>query len=111
MSGRFAFDTSCAAPVPAAGINSETLARLFDPFFTTKRRSGGSWFGKHILYNLATGVPGGTLQIGRNPRRDGTACVLRKVDRAVESGVILLVPRPILLTSSRKKRTSSSWIE
>lgn len=68
MSGRFALE-ACYVASLGVGMDAETFARLFDPFSTTKRRSGGSWFGKHILYNLATGVPGGTLQIGGNPRR------------------------------------------
>jgi len=50
-----------------AGMDAETLAKLFDPFFTTKRGSGGSGLGGHILYNLATGVLGGSLQVESSP--------------------------------------------
>jgi signal transduction histidine kinase len=50
-----------------AGMDAETLAKLFDPFFTTKRGSGGSGLGGHILYNLATGVLGGTLRVESSP--------------------------------------------
>ena len=49
------------------GMDAETLAKLFDPFFTTKRGSGGSGLGGHILYNLATGVLGGSLQVESSP--------------------------------------------
>jgi signal transduction histidine kinase len=50
-----------------AGMDAETLAKLFDPFFTTKRGSGGSGLGGHILYNLATGVLGGSLRVESSP--------------------------------------------
>jgi signal transduction histidine kinase len=50
-----------------AGMDAGTLAKLFDPFFTTKRGSGGSGLGGHILYNLATGVLGGTLRVESSP--------------------------------------------
>jgi signal transduction histidine kinase len=50
-----------------AGMEAATLAKLFDPFFTTKRGSGGSGLGGHILYNLATGVLGGTLRVESSP--------------------------------------------
>jgi signal transduction histidine kinase len=49
------------------GMDAETLAKLFDPFFTTKRGSGGSGLGGHILYNLATGVLGGSLHVESSP--------------------------------------------
>ena len=66
------------------GMDAETLAKLFDPFFTTKRGSGGSGLGGHILYNLATGVLGGSLQV-ESSRGQGLRYHLRfprKVARA-----------------------------
>jgi len=50
-----------------AGMPADALAKLFDPFFTTKRGSGGSGLGGHILYNLATGVLKGSLQVESSP--------------------------------------------
>jgi signal transduction histidine kinase len=50
-----------------AGMDADTLAKLFDPFFTTKRGSGGSGLGGHILYNLVTGVLGGSLRVESSP--------------------------------------------
>jgi len=50
-----------------AGMDQEALEKLFDPFFTTKRGSGGSGLGAHILYNLVTGVLGGTVRVESEP--------------------------------------------
>jgi two-component system, NtrC family, sensor kinase len=50
-----------------AGMEQGALAQLFDPFFTTRRGQGGSGLGAHILYNLATGPLGGTVQADSAP--------------------------------------------
>lgn len=44
------------------GMNEEALGKLFDPFYTTKRGQGGSGLGTHIIYNLVTGLLGGTIK-------------------------------------------------
>jgi signal transduction histidine kinase len=44
------------------GMNQEALSKLFDPFYTTKRGQGGSGLGAHIVYNLVTGLLGGSIQ-------------------------------------------------
>ncbi|GJJ01390.1 hypothetical protein RugamoR64_19280 [Duganella rhizosphaerae] len=49
------------------GIAPEHLARVFDPFFTTKLGQGGSGLGMHIVYNLTTGMLGGTVSLESPP--------------------------------------------
>ncbi|HRD68300.1 MAG TPA: ATP-binding protein, partial [Candidatus Competibacter sp.] len=44
------------------GIPKSILNRIFDPFFTTKLGQGGSGLGLYIVYNLVTGILGGTIQ-------------------------------------------------
>jgi len=46
------------------GLSPPVRTRIFDPFFTTKRGQGGSGLGMHIVYNLVTGVLGGSIQAG-----------------------------------------------
>jgi PAS domain S-box-containing protein len=45
------------------GIPIEHQARVFDPFFTTKLGQGGSGLGLSIIYNIVTGVLGGTIEL------------------------------------------------
>ncbi len=49
------------------GIPSDTQNRIFEPFFTTGLGSGGSGLGLFIVYNLVTGVLGGTIQVQSHP--------------------------------------------
>ncbi|MBC3809705.1 GAF domain-containing protein [Undibacterium seohonense] len=49
------------------GMDSEGLSKLFDPFYTTKRGQGGSGLGTHIVYNLVTGLLGGTIKADSKP--------------------------------------------
>jgi PAS domain S-box-containing protein len=49
------------------GIPETILKRIFDPFFTTRMGKGGSGLGLYIVYNLVTGVLGGTIQAYRQP--------------------------------------------
>ncbi|MDG4595316.1 MAG: PAS domain S-box protein, partial [Candidatus Contendobacter sp.] len=44
------------------GIPEGTINRIFEPFFTTRLGSGGSGLGLYIVYNLVTGVLGGTIR-------------------------------------------------
>lgn len=45
------------------GIPEVDQKRVFDPFFTTKLGQGGSGLGMHIVYNLVTGVLGGSIHL------------------------------------------------
>ena len=49
------------------GMPPADLNRFFDPFFTTRRGSGGTGLGAHIVFNLVTGVLGGSIQLTREP--------------------------------------------
>ena len=44
------------------GIAQENLDRVFDPFFTTKLGKGGSGLGLNVVYNIVSGVLGGTIK-------------------------------------------------
>lgn len=45
------------------GVEAEYLSAIFDPFFTTKLGQGGSGLGLHIVYNIVTGVLGGSISV------------------------------------------------
>ncbi|MEJ6007002.1 ATP-binding protein [Paucibacter sp. AS339] len=45
------------------GIPPEDLDHVFEPFFTTKLGQGGSGLGMSIVYNLVTGVLGGSISL------------------------------------------------
>ncbi|WP_415903790.1 ATP-binding protein [Neptuniibacter sp. QD48_55] len=49
-------DTGC-------GIPTKNFAKVFDPFFTTKFGQGGNGLGLYIIFNLVTGVLGGSLEL------------------------------------------------
>lgn len=51
------------------GIPAENLKQIFDPFFTTRLGQGGSGLGLHIVYNLATGILGGTINVESTPNQ------------------------------------------
>jgi len=57
------------------GIPEPILHRIFEPFFTTRLGQGGSGLGLYIVYNLITGVLGGTVQAERAPERGTTFTV------------------------------------
>ncbi|MET3133777.1 PAS domain S-box-containing protein [Oxalobacteraceae bacterium GrIS 1.11] len=57
------------------GIAADNLARVFDPFYTTKLGQGGSGLGMHIVYNLVTGLLGGTIAL-RSEAACGTELTL-----------------------------------
>ncbi|MBV8635256.1 MAG: GAF domain-containing protein [Burkholderiaceae bacterium] len=44
------------------GIAADHLGRVFDPFFTTKLGKGGSGLGLSVVYNIVSGVLGGTVR-------------------------------------------------
>ena len=57
------------------GIPATNLRRIFDPFFTTRLGKGGSGLGLHIVYNLATRLLGGRVDVDSSPGR-GSSFVL-----------------------------------
>ncbi|MCX7220052.1 MAG: ATP-binding protein [Burkholderiales bacterium] len=65
------------------GIAELDQKRVFDPFFTTKLGQGGSGLGMHIVYNITTGILGGTIRLESELAR-GTRIVLVLPLRAPE---------------------------
>ena len=45
------------------GIPEAIVKRVFEPFFTTRLGRGGSGLGLYIVYNLVTGLLGGTIEV------------------------------------------------
>lgn len=45
------------------GIPPENLSRIFDPFFTTRLGQGGSGLGLNIVFNIISGLLGGTITV------------------------------------------------
>ena len=54
------------------GMPPATLKRIFEPFFTTRLGQGGSGLGLYIVYNLVTGVLGGTIAVDSAPGKGST---------------------------------------
>ena len=57
------------------GISESILKRVFEPFFTTRLGQGGSGLGLYIVYNLVTGMLGGTIEV-RSPAGQGARFTL-----------------------------------
>lgn len=57
------------------GIDAATLKRIFEPFFTTQLGSGGSGLGLSIVFNIVTGILGGTIRAESTPGQ-GTAMIV-----------------------------------
>lgn len=45
------------------GIPEDSRKRVFEPFYTTRLGQGGSGLGLYIIYNLVTGLLGGSISI------------------------------------------------
>lgn len=49
------------------GMEEGIARHVFEPFFTTRRDAGGSGLGLHIVYNLCTGLLGGSVRCETKP--------------------------------------------
>ena len=58
------------------GMPPKILHQVFDPFFTTKMGQGGSGLGMNIVYNIVTGMLGGSIEIESSPEK-GTSVTIR----------------------------------
>jgi len=58
-----------------SGIPSGDINRIFEPFFTTRLGQGGSGLGLYIVYNLVTGVLGGSIRV-QSAAGEGTGFTL-----------------------------------
>lgn len=73
-----ALDAQCVRLVHTdngVGVPAAALTRIFDPFFTTRLGQGGSGLGLYIVYNVVTGVLGGSIKVDSLPGR-GTSFTL-----------------------------------
>lgn len=77
------------------GMSEQVQKRVFDPFFTTKLGQGGSGLGMNIVYNLVTGVLGGSIQLDSKPG-EGTSFTL----------VVPLVAPQLRVDNSKKNRAA-----
>ena len=58
------------------GMPPKILHQVFDPFFTTKMGQGGSGLGMNIVYNIVTGMLGGSIEI-ESTSEHGTSVTIR----------------------------------
>jgi PAS domain S-box-containing protein len=58
------------------GMPPKILHQVFDPFFTTKMGQGGSGLGMNIVYNIVTGMLGGSIEI-ESTTEYGTSVTIR----------------------------------
>ncbi len=58
------------------GMEEAVRKRVFEPFFTTKRGRGGTGLGLNIVYNLVTGLLGGSIRC-ESAKGVGTRFVVR----------------------------------
>jgi signal transduction histidine kinase len=64
------------------GIPEAMRRRIFDPFYTTKAGQGGSGLGLYTIYNLVTGLFGGS--IGVTSQADGGACFTLRLPNQIQ---------------------------
>ncbi len=58
------------------GMPPKILHQVFDPFFTTKMGQGGSGLGMNIVYNIVTGMLGGSIEI-ESSTEHGTSVTIK----------------------------------
>jgi signal transduction histidine kinase len=62
------------------GMTPKTLHQVFDPFFTTKMGKGGSGLGMNIVYNVVTGMLGGSIGIASTPGNGTSVTIMMPKD-------------------------------
>ncbi|MCC6071105.1 CHASE domain-containing protein [Massilia sp. GCM10020059] len=72
-----------------AGMPARVMHQVFDPFFTTKMGQGGTGLGMNIVYNIVTGMLGGTVEIDSAPGK-GTTVTIRVPKRAPDRSPALV---------------------
>ena len=75
---------------PGVGIAEASLSRILESFFTTRLGSSGSGLGLYIVYNLVTGILGGTIK-AYSPPNQGLVFTLT-LPRCVASQPALEIP-------------------
>lgn len=66
-----------------SGIPEPMRRRIFEPFFTTRAGQGGSGLGLYTIYNLVTGLLGGS--IGVTSQAEGGACFTMRLPNQIQS--------------------------
>ncbi len=69
------------------GMTAKTLHQVFDPFFTTKMGHGGSGLGMNIVYNVVTGMLGGTIGIASTPGNGTSVTIIMPKTAPAQAGV------------------------
>jgi signal transduction histidine kinase len=69
------------------GMTQKTLHQVFDPFFTTKMGQGGSGLGMNIVYNVVTGILGGSIGIASTPG-NGTSVTIMMPKHAPDQPMV-----------------------
>jgi signal transduction histidine kinase len=59
---------------------------VFDPFFTTKMGQGGSGLGMNIVYNVVTGMLGGTIGIASTPGNGTSVTIMMPKNAPDQAG-------------------------
>ena len=77
------------------GMSPKILHQVFDPFFTTKMGQGGSGLGMNIVYNIVTGMLGGSIAIESSPGQGTsvTVTIPRTAPNREEDGMELNLSR------------------
>jgi signal transduction histidine kinase len=68
------------------GMTPKTLHQVFDPFFTTKMGHGGSGLGMNIVYNVVTGMLGGSIGIASTPGTGTSVTIMMPKNAPNQSG-------------------------
>lgn len=75
------------------GMTAKTLHQVFDPFFTTKMGQGGSGLGMNIVYNVVTGMLGGSIGIASTPGNGTSVTIMLPKNAPNQNGTEPAVAR------------------